>query len=78
MRSAESQIRKIPSKDRQRIITTLEQIRKDPFAGDIVYLKGQDSALRRRVGDWRILFDIYPEQKLVIVSAILRRTSKTY
>lgn len=53
-------------------------MQQDPFSGDIVRLKGQPTAWRRRVGNYRILFDVYPQQLLVLVTAIARRTSTTY
>ena len=30
----------------------------DPFTGDIERLKDERAAFRRRVGDWRIFFDV--------------------
>jgi mRNA-degrading endonuclease RelE of RelBE toxin-antitoxin system len=36
------------------------------------------AAWRRRVGNYRIFFDLYPDQLMVDVIEILRRTSKTY
>jgi hypothetical protein len=50
----------------------------DPFSGNIVRLREQPTAWRRRVGNNRIPFDVYPEQLLVVVMAIYRRTSTTY
>jgi len=50
----------------------------NPFSGDIVRLKAQPAGWRRRVGSYRIFFDIYPEHFLVVVNGIERRTSKTY
>jgi mRNA-degrading endonuclease RelE of RelBE toxin-antitoxin system len=38
----------------------------------------QPVAWRRRVGDWRILFDIEPEKRRVLVHDVVRRTSTTY
>ncbi len=53
-------------------------MRDDPFSGDIAHLKGeQPSAMRRRVGDWWIFFDVYPDRKLVVIVGIRRRTSTT-
>ena len=31
----------------------------DPFSGDVKALRGTDGAFRRRIGDWRILFDLH-------------------
>ena len=50
----------------------------DPFQGDIKRLKGQSAAWRRRVGSYRIIYDLYFEQRLIVVAGILRRSSTTY
>jgi len=68
----------MPPKDRQRIVKALEEMTGNPFGGDIASLKNQPSAFRRRVGDWRIFFDFYPDKKLIVVAAIKRRSSTTY
>ena len=53
-------------------------MQEDPFAGDIQRLKSQPTAWRRRVGNYRIIYDLYFEERLIVVSGILRRTSTTY
>ena len=78
VRSAEKQLRKVQAKDRKRIITALVEMRGNPFGGDIAYLKGQGTTFRRQVGNWRILFDIHAERRLVVVTAVKPRTSATY
>ncbi len=78
VRSAEKQLRKVQAQDRERILAALVRMREDPFAGDIAYLKGQEAALRRRVGKWRIFFDVHPQEHRVVVLGIVRRTSTTY
>ena len=50
----------------------------NPFTGDIQRLENQSTAFRRRVGDWRIFFDVHPEQRRVEVTHIVRRTTTTY
>jgi mRNA-degrading endonuclease RelE of RelBE toxin-antitoxin system len=50
----------------------------NPFGGDMGKLKGDRKGYRRRVGNWRIFFDPLPEERRVVVTAIERRTSKTY
>ncbi|MBI3624908.1 MAG: hypothetical protein HY215_01965 [Candidatus Rokubacteria bacterium] len=78
VRSAEKELNRIPPKDRERILAALQAMRDDPFTGDIARLKNQPAAWRRRVGDWRIFFDLYPDRRLIVVTAIRRRTSTTY
>lgn len=53
-------------------------MRLDPFAGDVARLKNERTAFRRRVGDWRIFFDVYRQEGLVKVPLIERRSSTTY
>lgn len=50
----------------------------DPFARDVDRLKNQPTAFRRRVGDWRIFFDVDLERRLVEIRYIERRTTTTY
>ena len=33
---------------------------------------------RRRVGNYRVIYDLIPEQRVIIVSRIERRTTTTY
>jgi mRNA interferase RelE/StbE len=68
---------KIPASDKTRILAALAEIQQDPFHGDIRKLQGLPG-FRRRVGDWRILFEVAPERRQVVVAAIQRRTSTTY
>jgi len=56
----------------------LLEMRENPFAGDIARLKAQPTAWRRRVGNYRILYDILPEQLRIVITGIARRTSTTY
>ena len=74
---AQKSLRRIPTPDRTRILAALGEMQRDPFQGDIRKLQGL-SGFRRRVGNWRVFFDIVPERKHVVVTAIERRTSTTY
>lgn len=69
---------KLPPKDQPRVKAALISMQKDPFVGDIKRLKGQPAAWRRRVGNYRIVYDLHVDQRLIVVAGILRRTSTTY
>ena len=75
---AQKEIKRIPAKDQQRITAAFAEMRENPFQGDIVRLQNQPTAWRRRVGNYRIFFDIYIEQRLVDVVEVTRRTLTTY
>ena len=50
----------------------------DPFFGDIVKLGGEGKLWRRRVGSYRIFYELMFEKRIVIIHQVERRSSKTY
>jgi len=77
-RQARKALERFPLKDQGYITTALEEMRNNPFSGDLIRLKNQTATFRRRVGNYRIFFDAYPEDRTLHVVAIRRRTSTTY
>jgi len=75
---AQKEFRKLPSKDQARVRAALLAMQQDPFQGDIKRLQGPPTAWRRRVGSYRIVYDLYFDQRLIVVAGILRRSSTTY
>lgn len=71
-------LRDIGRPDIVRIDAAFEKMRTDPYSGDIKFLKGTNRTLRRRVGAYRILFEIRSDQRLIVVLAVTRRSSNTY
>jgi mRNA-degrading endonuclease RelE of RelBE toxin-antitoxin system len=78
-RAAERSLRAMPTRDRQRVSGAINVMKEDPFSGDVTALKGEyHGLLRRRVGSWRIIFELDVDRRAVLVHDILRRSSKTY
>ncbi len=79
---AEARARKVlaraPKPERERLQAVLHEMEQDPFAGDVVRLHEQQTAFRRRIGDWRLFLDVYPDARLVRIRLIERRTTTTY
>ncbi len=50
----------------------------NPHIGDVEKMKGQNTTWRRRVGSYRIKFDVYPDLRTIVVFKLERRTSTTY
>ena len=69
---------RIPKKDSERISTTVEQLSENPYAGDTHKLGGLDIVWRRRIGSYRIFYELHVEKRLVSVFELKRRGSKTY
>jgi mRNA interferase RelE/StbE len=75
---AQKQTAKFPTKDQARIGAAVRSMADDPFAGDVLKLEGEGNLWRRRVGSYRIFFVVDAATRTVAISAISRRTSKTY
>jgi mRNA interferase RelE/StbE len=71
-------LRDIPRGDLEHINSAFEQMRSDPYDGDITFLKGTSRTLRRRVGAWRVLFEVHADRRLVIILDVVRRRTNTY
>lgn len=63
---ARKPLRKAPGRDGERILSALGEMARNPYAGDLEKMKGFDRKYWRRVGDWRILFNVYPEKRLAL------------
>lgn len=70
--------RRLPLKEREHIDEMLFEMGRDPLSGDIKLLRGTRGTLRRRFGDWRVIFEIDREKRLVLIIDITRRGSHTY
>jgi len=75
---ASKEMRRISKKDAKRLLFILEEFTKDPYQGDIEKIKGEDSVWRRRIGNYRILYEAILKKKHVYIFQICRRTTSTY
>lgn len=75
---AQKDFLKLPPKERRRVKRAFIAMEHDPFEGDVKRLKGYPTAWRRRMGSYRIIYDLYVEKRLIVVAGIVRRTSTTY
>jgi mRNA-degrading endonuclease RelE of RelBE toxin-antitoxin system len=71
-------MRNMPRADAEQIDAAFADMRTDPYGGDIRFLKGTDRVLRRRVGDWRILYEVHTNRGVLVVNDVERRDSNTY
>lgn len=69
---------RIPRKDSVRISVAIEQLVLNPYAGDTRKLGGEDIVWRRRIGSYRIFYELHVETHRVSVFELTRRGSKTY
>ena len=77
-KKARKVLQRIPLKEAIRINEVLEDLSLNPFGGDVEKMMGEENSWRRRVGAYRIFYEISVEKRTVLVYRIERRTSKTY
>lgn len=71
-------LKKIPQNYIKRIVTVIEALPQDPFAGDIQKMAGEKNVWRRRVSEYRIFFELLPQENIIHVFHLERRTTTTY
>ena len=69
---------KFPKDYAEKILDVILSLGDNPYGGDIEKIKGEENTWRRRVGSYRIFYEIYPEFSFVHVLWVERRGSKTY
>jgi len=73
-RRVEKEIAALPHTVRERVVQALQQLSEDPRPTGSRRLSDEmRGAWRIRVGDYRVLYDIEDNQRLVIVLAVLHR-----
>lgn len=72
--AAARQIRKLPRQARTRIFDSVDALAEDPRPHGARKLVGQQTAWRIRIGDYRVIYDVFDSELLVqIVRAAHRR-----
>lgn len=76
--SAKKFLKKIPRRNATRITAVFGEFAINPYSGDIQKMEGEINIWRRRIGDYRIFYEINQDKRFIYVFEIKRRTSKTY
>lgn len=74
----EKTLKKIPQKSAKRIVSAIEQLSSNPYAGDIQKMRGEKNVWRRRVGEYRLFYEILTSESILNIFHLERRTSATY
>ena len=77
-RSARKNLARFPKKDQINIAKAFREFIFSPFIGDIQKIRGEKDIWRRRIGSYRVIYEIDLKQNIISVLDIRRRTSVTY
>ena len=69
---------RIAKKDFVRLRNAVRNLSEEPYPHGVRKIKGSDKAYRIRVGDFRIVYELYDKDKLVLILQISRRMETTY
>ena len=76
--SVSKELKRVPRNVVTRAFSAIEHLTEDPFAGDVEKMEGKEYVWRRRVGAYRILYEVLVKERTIRVVHVKRRTSKTY
>ncbi|HFE67358.1 MAG TPA: type II toxin-antitoxin system RelE/ParE family toxin [Chloroflexi bacterium] len=70
------ELRRIPRKDRGRIGEVVQSLAENPIPHGSIQLIA--NVYRIRVGNYRIIYKVFEDEKLIIIGRIARRSEDTY
>lgn len=76
--AAERDLRRLPPEIRRRLQTAILPLAREPRPPGVRKIEGQENAYRVRVGAYRIIYDVYDSDQLVLVLRVSRRRERTY
>lgn len=75
--SASKELEKLPRQMVIRVVAAIRELADNPYPSGVKKLSGFDRTFRIRVGDYRVLYDIY-ENRLVIEIIRIRHRKDVY
>ena len=62
-------IARLPANWQKRIVAKIKEVAADPYApnNNLTKLQGRDAAYRLRVGDWRVLYELYDDRLVMVI-----------
>jgi mRNA interferase RelE/StbE len=66
-------LRRLPAGTAARIVETVEHLAENPFPNGVEKLNGSEHAYRVRLGDYRIVYEVVTESKLVEIQRVRHR-----
>jgi mRNA interferase RelE/StbE len=70
------ELRRIPRPDRERIAEAVQALADDPRPPGVVQL--EQDVYRLRVGDYRVIYKVLEEERIILIGRLVRRSESTY
>ncbi len=72
-KSVKKDLRKIPGREVAKIVATAAGLASDPFPHGAVKLTGSEHVWRVRVGDYRVIYEVFTTIRLVGIDRVKHR-----
>ncbi len=76
--AAQRDLRRLPAQIRVRLAAPIQALSQSPRPPGVRKVRGQERTWRIRVGTYRVIYDLYDDQHLVVVLKVDRRRESTY
>lgn len=70
--------KRIQRRSFERLRDAIRGLADNPRPHKVSKIEGAESAYRIRVGDYRVVYEIYDKEKLVLIIQVVRRSEATY
>ncbi len=70
--------KRIQRRSFERLRDAIRGLADNPRPHKVRKIEGAESAYRIRVGDYRVVYEIYDKEKLVLIIQVVRRSEATY
>lgn len=77
-RDLEKLKRRIQRRNFERLRTAIRNLADDPRPPGVRKIQGATRAYHIRVGDYRVVYEVYDEESLILILQVVRRTETTY
>lgn len=64
--------------DFERLGRAIRNLAEEPRPQGVRKIRGEERAFRIRVGSYRVIYEIYGSENMVLILRVLRRTETTY
>ena len=76
--SAQRDLRRLPLQVQARLATPIRALGDSPRPLGVRKVQGQERTWRIRVGPYRVVYDLYEDEQLVVIFKVDRRRESTY
>ena len=76
--AAAKDLKRLPPQLCQRLRQGILPLADNPYPDGVRKIQGAERAYRIRAGSYRVIYEVYKEQKMIVILRVTRRSKNTY